>query len=205
MSQSNKIRLSISGLSCAGCVASVEKALASVPGVEQSSVNFAEHTAIINGQVLVDDLIASVVAAGYGASELLASDKDQLEEREKLETAHYKKLIRQAALAAALGVPLLIMGMSGLLPELGNVQAQIIWLFIGLMCLFVMVYSGRHYYVGAWSSFKNKRANMDTLIALGTGAAWLYSTVIVLFSASLPTNVQHIYYEAAVIIIAFIT
>ena len=205
MSQSNKIRLSISGLSCAGCVASVEKALASVPGVEQSSVNFAEHTAIINGQVLVDDLIASVVAAGYGASELLASDKDQLEEREKLETAHYKKLIRQAALAAALGVPLFIMGMSGLLPELGNVQAQIIWLFIGLMCLFVMVYSGRHYYVGAWSSFKNKRANMDTLIALGTGAAWLYSTVIVLFSASLPTNVQHIYYEAAVIIIAFIT
>jgi P-type Cu+ transporter len=205
MSQSNQYRLSISGMNCAGCVASVEKALVNTNGVNEATVNFAEHTAIVKGGVSVDDLIQSVVAAGYDASELVASDREQIKEKEKSELTHYKKLVHQATIAASLGVPLFITGMSGLLPGLGDIQSQLFWLFIGAMSLAVMVYSGGHYYTGAWTSLKNKSANMDTLIALGTGAAWFYSTVIVVFSHYLPPEIQHIYYEAAVIIIAFIT
>ena len=205
MSQSIQYRLSISGMSCAGCVASVENALRNVGGVENATVNFAEHTASVEGNVSVDDLIKSVVSAGYGAAEMVANDKEQLEEKEQDELIYYKKLMRQALVAAALGVPLFATGMSNLLPKLEGFQSQIFWLIIGSLSLAIMIYSGRQYYMGAWNSFKNKRANMDTLIALGTGSAWLYSTAIVLFSHYLPQQVQHIYYEAAVIIIAFIT
>jgi len=205
MSQSIQYRLSISGMSCAGCVASVENALRNVDGVENATVNFAEHTANVEGNVSVDDLIKSVVSAGYGAAEMVANDKEQLEEKEQDELIHYKKLMRQALVAAALGVPLFTTGMSNLLPKLEGFQSQIFWLIIGSLSLAIMIYSGRQYYIGAWNSFKNKRANMDTLIALGTGSAWLYSTAIVLFSHYLPQQVQHIYYEAAIIIIAFIT
>jgi len=205
MSQSIQYRLSISGMSCAGCVASVENALRNVDGVENATVNFAEHTASVEGNVSVDDLIKSVVSAGYGAAEMVANDKEQLEEKEQDELIHYSKLMHQALVAAALGVPLFATGMSNLLPKLEGYQAQIFWLIIGFLSLAIMIYSGQQFYMGAWNSFKNKRANMDTLIALGTGAAWLYSTAIVLFSHYLPQQVQHVYYEAAVIIIAFIT
>ena len=205
MNNTNKYRLSISGLSCAGCVASVEKALSGVTGVDRASVNFAEHTAIVEGDVSVNELVQSVVDAGYGAAEMVASDKDQIKQNEETELLHYRQLLRQAIVAAALGVPLFVTGMSNLLPRLSGIQSQLFWIFIGVLSIAVMIYSGKQYYMGAWSSFKNKRANMDTLIALGTGAAWLYSTIIVLFANYLPQQILHIYYEAAVIIIAFIT
>ena len=68
MSQHNQIRLSVGGMSCAGCVASVEQALQGVAGVEQATVNFAEHTALVTGKVAADSLITAVKSAGYDAA-----------------------------------------------------------------------------------------------------------------------------------------
>lgn len=193
---------SIGGMSCAGCVASVEKALAVVPGVESSSVNFAEHTADVEGDFNIDELIKVVKEAGYEAS-LLASEEDSVE-KEAAEFQHYRNLLKKSLSAAAVGVPLFVLGMSGLLPDLNNQQGQIVWFLIGLATAFVMWFSGSHFYSGAWKSFKNHNANMDTLIALGTGTAWVFSMVITIEPGLVPSLARHAYFEAAAIIIALI-
>jgi len=201
VAEAESIRLSIGGMSCAGCVAAVEKALQGTPGVESASVNFAEHTAQITGDVDSDTLIKAVVDAGYEAAEVKSLEEEQ-SEREQMEQTQYSKLLKQSAAAAIVGFPLMGAGMAGLLPALA--EAQALWLGIGVITLLAMVYAGGHFYVGAWKQFKHHNANMDTLIAMGTGSAWIYSMAITLFPDSVPTLAQHAYFEAATIIIALI-
>ena len=100
----NTIRLSLSGMSCAGCVSRVETALNGVAGVTSANVNFAEHTATVEGDVPVATLVDAVSDAGYGAAEL--RDADDESEKEAAEMAHYRRLLSKAAVAAAVGVPL---------------------------------------------------------------------------------------------------
>ncbi|MFO8024368.1 heavy metal translocating P-type ATPase [Thiohalophilus sp.] len=195
-------RLSISGMSCAGCVASVEQALQAVPGVEQAEVNFAEHTATIEGDVSADKLVEAVKQAGYDAAEMKGQNAEV--DKEAAEMAHYRRLLRKTAVAAVLGVPLVIGDMGGLLPALDTELGQPIWLLLGLLTLGVMLYAGGHFFTGAWKAFRGHNANMDTLIALGTGAAWVYSMVVVLFPDTVPTLARHAYFEAAVVIIALV-
>ncbi len=195
-------RFSIGGMSCAGCVGSVETALKTVAGVESSAVNFAEHTADIDGDFSVEDLIKAVQDAGYDAA-LLESEEDSVE-KEAAEYEYYRVLVKKYTLAGVVGVPIFILGLSGVLPELTTSNGQIIWLSIGIITAFVMWYSGGHFFTGAWKSFKHHSASMDTLIALGTGTAWVYSMVIVFFPHLVPSLAQHAYFEAAAIIIALI-
>ncbi len=201
MAEAETVRLSIGGMSCAGCVAAVEKALQGTPGVESATVNFAEHTAEVNGQTDTDTLIKAVVDAGYEAAEIKSLDDEQAE-REQKEQAQVRTLFRKAAVAAVVGFPLMVVGMAGLLPALA--EAQALWLGIGAITLAAMIYAGKHFFVGAWKQFKHHNANMDTLIAMGTGSAWVYSMAITLFPDSVPTLAQHAYFEAAAIIIALI-
>ena len=196
-------RLSISGMSCAGCVASVETALNSVEGVAEASINFAEHTAIVKGDMDVADVILAVKQASYDAAELKGGDEEDAE-KEAVEFAYYRALLRKATVAAIVGVPLFVGGMTGLIPDISSEYGQVIWLFLGVLTLGVMYYSGKHFFTGAWKSFKVHNANMDTLIALGTGSACLYSFIIVLFPDSVPSLARHAYFEAAVIIIGLI-
>ena len=199
---SQKYQLSVNGLSCAGCVSAVEKALAAVAGVEKASVNFAEHTAQVEGNVSLEPLLAAVKNAGYEAAEL--RDAADSEAKQAAEFAHYRQLLKQAIVAGIVGLPLFGFGMSGMLPSLNSPQGQVIWLVIAVLSLFVMVYSGRQFFIGAWHAFKVHNANMDTLIALGTGTAWVYSLFITLAPETVPKLAQHAYFEAAVIIIGLI-
>jgi len=196
------VRLSLTGMGCASCVSTIEKALAAVSGVSNASVNFAERTAAITGTSDVETLIQAVKDAGYDASELRGAEDD--EEREASEMVHYRDLLRKAMVAGAVGAPLFLFGMLGWLPELATTAGQWFWLLVGLATLFVLYYSGRHFFTGAWNSFCAHNANMDTLIALGTGSAWLYSMLVAIFPGMVPSLAQHAYFEAAVIIIALI-
>ncbi|HKJ76774.1 MAG TPA: heavy metal translocating P-type ATPase, partial [Gammaproteobacteria bacterium] len=193
--------LTVSGMSCAGCVAAVEKALKATPGVEEASVNFAEHTAQIRGEVPVETLVKAVQDAGYDAAELRDLEDEQAE-REAAEQAAIRGRFRKAAVSAAIGFPLMGAGWAGLLPT--PEQAQGLWLLIGLVVAAAMYYAGRHFFVGAWKQFRLHNANMDTLIAMGTGAAWLYSMAVVLAPEIVPSLARHAYFEAAVIIISLI-
>jgi Cu+-exporting ATPase len=195
-------RLSLSGITCAGCVSRVETALNSVEGVVNASVNLAERTAAVDGDVVVTDLIKAVADSGYGAAELRSLDDES--EKEAAEMAHYRALLRKASVAAVVGFPLFLFGMTGLLPELGSTGGRLFWLATGLATAGVLYYAGGHFFVGAWKSARNHSANMDTLIALGTGTAWLFSIIIVASPEWVPASARHAYFEAAAIIIALI-
>ena len=195
-------RLSISGMSCAGCVATVENALKNVPGVTEATVNFAEHTATVTGAVDPQALITAVRAASYDAAVLRGLDDES--EKEAAERTHYRRLLHKFMVAAVVGAPLMAAEWLGFLPHVDAPGALPFWLAVAAVSLFVLVYSAGHMFVGAWKSFRAHNANMDTLIALGTGAAWVYSALVVLFPAIVPATARHAYFEAAAIIIALI-
>ena len=259
------LRLSISGMRCAGCVESVETALRAVPGVEKASVNFADHSAKVEGHVDPEVLKKMLDEAGYPAA--VMEELEDPSEQEALEEAHSRDLLKKAAVAASLGAPLMILDHLGYLPHLGGTRDGALWLvgayfafqgmrygdgrfiralknivntrtldrdlaialalsFAGVyailsivasrgfpaafwvvvsyLTLRIMQYSGGHFYRGAIKSWEHRQANMDTLVALGTGAAWVYSTVAIFFAHGLPPMSRHAYFEAAVTVLAFI-
>jgi len=196
------IRLSIMGMHCAGCVKSVEDALNSVAGVRSVNVNFADHSAMVEGEVPPDLLKEAVVAAGYDAA--VMEGLEDLEEQEAVEERRYWSLLKKAGVAAAFGLPLMLGSHMDLWPELGTPAGSRFWSLVAIMTGGVMFYSGGHFFRGAIKSLQQRQANMDTLIALGTGAAWVFSTIMIDFSGNLPSLSRHAYFEAAVIILAFI-
>jgi Cu+-exporting ATPase len=201
-SEPKSIRLSIAGMRCAGCVASVETALRETPGVESAAVNFADHSALVRGDVDPEVLRRHVQEAGYDAA--VMEGLEDAGGQEALEMERYRTLLKKAGVAAALGVPLMLGAHLGWLPDLGTPLAAGVWLLASVATFFVLRYSGGHFFQGALKSWEHRQANMDTLIALGTGAAWFYSTLAIVFSNSLPPMSRHAYFEAAAIILAFI-
>jgi P-type Cu+ transporter len=196
------LRLSILGMTCAGCVSAVEAALKGVPGVTSATVNFADHSAVVKGTVDPDALVAAVKQAGYEAAVMQGLEDPS--QQEALELKRYHSLMKKAAVAAALGIFLMLGEHLMWFPKIGTPEGQRFWPEIALLSLGVLVYSGLHFYAGAINALKHGQANMDTLIALGTGAAWLYSCIIIDYYATLPASAQHAYFEAAVVILAFI-
>jgi len=202
MDQPAPIRLSISGMSCASCVSAVEQALRAVPGVREANVNLVERTAQIIGSAPVDTLIAAVRKASYDAAELKGLEDER--DKEAAESAYYRLRLRQAAAAAIVGLPLFIADPLGWLPMLNDPGGQRFWLLVGVATLAVLIYSGGHFFRGAWQQLRVRRSNMDTLIALGTGAAWCYSMAVAAFPAIVPSLARHAYFEAATFILCFI-
>ncbi|MHB8536203.1 MAG: heavy metal translocating P-type ATPase [Sulfuricaulis sp.] len=195
-------RLSISGMTCAGCVTTVENALKNVPGVNEATINFAEHTATVQGNVDPKLLLVAVTASGYGAAELRGIEDES--EKEAAEFAHYRALWRKFIVAGIVGLPLMLAEPLGLMPMLDTPNGRIFWLLAGAATLGVLVYAGGHFFRGAWKALRAHNASMDTLIALGTGAAWVYSMLVVLFPGIVPGLARHAYFEAAAVIIALI-
>lgn len=197
--------LLIDGASCGSCVKKIETAIQQVEGVEKAEMNFAQRTVSVSTTSNSDALILAVEKAGYNATLSQAENEEQaLSEKEAADWVYYKKLMRDMILALSLGVPLMLYGLITGEMSVNSPQEQFVWFVVGLLTLLVMVFSGRHFYVGAWQSFKNHSANMDTLIALGTGTAWLYSMVVVFAPEAVPEMARHVYFEATAMIIGLI-
>lgn len=198
----DQITLSVSGATCASCVASIEKALLSVPGVTHAHMNLADNTATANGKGEPDALIKAVESAGYGASVIedadAADDRRQVEDRKQ-----YKVLLVKMAISLGLGLVLMVWGM-GFDTMMVTEANQLTWINFGILTLGVMIATGGHFFTGAWKAFKHHNANMDTLIALGTGTAWLYSMVVSSVPELLPEMARHVYFEASAMIIGLI-
>uniref|UniRef100_UPI0031DAB5B8 copper-exporting P-type ATPase CopA n=1 Tax=Klebsiella sp. TaxID=576 RepID=UPI0031DAB5B8 len=195
-------QLLLSGMSCASCVSRVQNALQSVPGVTQARVNLAERTALVMGSASAAELVQAVEKAGYGAE---AIEDDQLRRERQQETAiaTMKRFRWQAIVALLVGVPVMVWGMIGDNMMVSD-DNRSLWLAIGLATLAVMVFAGGHFYRSAWKSLKNGTATMDTLVALGTGVAWLYSMSVNLWPQWFPMEARHLYYEASAMIIGLI-
>ncbi|MGF1908021.1 heavy metal translocating P-type ATPase [Vibrio kasasachensis] len=199
--------LLIGGMTCASCVSSVEKTLLSVDGVSKVQVNLAEQSAIVIGsseQLDNDELTLAVARAGYSA-QIIDDPKTQQQkqlDQQRLIQSHHK---HSAWYGLALGVPLMAWGVLGGNMMIQNLTDQLIWGSVGLVCLLLLATAGRTFFANAWLALKHGRATMDTLVALGTGAAWLFSMLIVFFPNWFPIASRHVYFEASAMIIGLIS
>ncbi|MDC9594621.1 copper-exporting P-type ATPase CopA [Xenorhabdus sp. IM139775] len=199
---SDNIQLLLDGMSCASCVSKVQKALQSVDGVEHARVNLAERSALITGHASPNALVDAVIKAGYGA-EVIQDETERRERQQQVAQANMRRFRWQSALALVVGGPVMVWGMIGDNMILTPAN-HAIWLTIGLMTLVVMIFAGGHFYRNAWQSLKNGSATMDTLVALGTGVAWLYSISVNLWPDVFPPQARHLYYEASAMIIGLV-
>ncbi|PHM40083.1 putative metal cation transporter P-type ATPase CtpV [Xenorhabdus mauleonii] len=202
ISDDNSVQLLLDGMTCASCVSKVQKALLSVDGVEHARVNLAERSALVTGSPSPNALIEAVSKAGYGA-EIIQDETERRERQQQVAQTNMRRFRWQSALALAVGVPVMIWGMIGDNMMLSP-SNHAIWLTIGLITLAVMIFAGGHFYRSAWQSLKNGSATMDTLVALGTGVAWLYSMSVNLWPDLFPPQSRHLYYEASAMIIGLI-
>ncbi|SFN36130.1 Cu+-exporting ATPase [Izhakiella capsodis] len=194
--------LLISGMSCASCVSRVEKALRNVSGVLHARVNLADRSALVMGDTDPLQLIAAVQQAGYDAEAIEDDERRRAKQQESARRA-MRRYSWQSALALTLGIPLMLWGIFGGTMMLTSTNRSG-WLAVGAVTLLVMILAGGHFYRSAWRSLRNGSATMDTLVALGTGVAWLYSISVNLWPDKVPAEARHLYYEASAMIIGLI-
>ncbi|MCB2408099.1 heavy metal translocating P-type ATPase [Hymenobacter lucidus] len=204
--------LDIEGMTCASCASFVEKSLTRTPGVQRAVVNFATEKATIDylpTEASPATLKEAVVKAGYGVTERApdTSAADRQAELDQQKARAYQKLKRRFWVAAALAVVIMPLSMLMLWPSMMQ-RVNMLWLNYGLLVLTlpVLLYSGREFYTSAWNGFKHRAANMDTLIAVGTGAAFLYSVAATVVPGWFMRRglMPDVYYDTTATIIALI-
>jgi P-type Cu+ transporter len=168
-------QLSLSDMHWAGCVRSIENALRQVDGVEQAQMNLATRTASVSGNADIETMIRAVQAACYDAQAVRDNDGGG-ESQAQSEQTHYRRLLRNTVLALALGMPLMVFSMMVPHVDLGWTPLRGLWLAVGLATLAVLTIRRWAFFRGAGKVLRVHSAAMDTLIALGAGTAWLYST-----------------------------
>lgn len=200
--------LSISGMSCAACAARIERTLNAAPGVQSAAVNLATERATISwtgSQQSVQSLTSLVDKAGFTAE--AANDNDALAHVPASETGQH---LRNVFIAAALTLPVFLMemgahfipGIAALIETtLGRTNA---WLMQFCLITLVMIWPGRQFHLKGWPALLRGAPDMNTLVALGTSAAWGYSTIALFAPALLPTGTRAVYFEAAGVIITLI-
>jgi len=205
------IELGVIGMTCAACVRRVDKALRAVDGVRDANVNLVTHraTVTVDPSVTVDALASAIEKAGYEAirDEMAKGAEDtRANAIEEAEDGEHRSLRRGFIVAAALTVPLLVVAMShGLMAWTETSFGR--WLQFALATP-VILGPGRRFYRLAWAAATHRAADMNTLIAIGTAAAWLYSTVALvapgLFPHATHGLVPHLYFEAAAAVLTFV-
>ncbi|MGA6924658.1 MAG: heavy metal translocating P-type ATPase, partial [Desulfosarcina sp.] len=201
---SSHLELPITGMTCTNCAANVERTLnKKVDGVLEASVNFASERAAIDylpDFVSIDDIAATIEKAGYGA---IVPDESQDGEdaEQRARQAEIRDQTRKFIVGAVFALPLFVLSMGrdfGLFGAWSHAY-WVNWLF-ALLATPVQFYTGWDYYVGGFKSIRNKGANMDVLIALGSSVAYFYSLTVLLF----PAAGQHVYFETSAVIITLI-
>lgn len=190
----------VMNMTCAACASSSQNVLTFVPGVIDASVNFANGKAIIEYIPELSNLSDMKSALKEVGFDLLIEEKESSRENlEQLQQERYKKLKRDTISAVALAIPLILIGMVFM-----NIPyADYIMWALATPILFIF---GRRFFVGAWKQAKLFSANMDTLVALSTGIAYLFSVFNIFFEEFWTSRglEAHVYFEAAGVIIAFI-
>ncbi len=208
------ITLPITGMTCAACARHIEEKLQSTNGVNQAAVNFATGRATVGFDANTTDirrLIEAVKATGYGVREISVGEVAAESFADTARDDEYKTLKRKFIIAAVLSLPVLVIAMSH-----GRIAALNFEGVNGLQFALttpVVFYCGWQFYRGAWLALRNRFADMNTLIAIGTGAAFLYSTAATIAPKFfIPQTGDHsvmkmdvpVYFEAASVIIALI-
>ncbi|MEM1405161.1 MAG: heavy metal translocating P-type ATPase [Bacteroidota bacterium] len=189
----------VTGMTCAACASSVESILTNTDGVSTASVNFASSSVLVEYDTTLQpsDLQNALRSVGY---DLIVDAEDPSEAQENLQKQHYEDVKRRTIWSAVLTLPVFIIGMF----YMEWIPGRWISMVLSVPILF---WFGRCFYVNAWKQAKHGKANMDTLVALSTGIAFIFSVFNTLFPDFWHTRGihPHVYYEAATVIITFIS
>lgn len=203
------VELSIEGMTCASCVSRVEKALNAVNGVTTANVNLATERATVTGTASIESLIAAIDKAGYDAKAIQASIPDQSEQLEKKDQER-AELKRDLILATILALPVFILEMgSHLIPGVHQLIEQSMgmqnsWYLQFVLTTLVLIIPGRRFYLKGLPALVRLAPDMNSLVAVGTLAAYLFSLVATFAPKLLPAGTVNVYYEAAAVIVALI-
>ena len=204
------VTLTVASMSCASCVGRVDKALAALPGVVNVSVNLASESAqvdFLDGAVTPEEIAAVATNAGYPA-EIATADATQDRTKRKEEEA--QEIKRRALFAAALALPVFAMEMgSHLIPGVHmlierTIGIQTSWIIQFLLTTLVLIGPGRMFYAKGIPALLKGAPDMNSLVAVGTGAAWIYSVIATFLPGLLPEGVRAVYFEAAAVIVVLI-
>ncbi|MEI7907496.1 MAG: heavy metal translocating P-type ATPase, partial [Bacteroidota bacterium] len=201
------LSLPVEGMTCASCVARVEKVLARIDGVEKATVNLATEKATIQFKPSVataEQLAKAVEEAGY---KLVIDTVKPSGDASSLDS--YTKLKKEFILSLIFAVPVIVLSMismTGWFVKISPLGMQEVNTLLFLGATVVMVVSGKRFFLIAWKLAKHFEADMNTLVAVGTGVAYLFSTIVVLFPDWLPetVDVMDVYFDTAVSIITLI-
>ena len=219
---SRQIELQLTGMSCASCANAIERALANAEGVETAGVNFATRAATVRFDPSKTDsarLVKTVQSQGYGAVAIgtdgeaggLAQRGEQHTAAVKAKAQEDRSLLRKVAVGSVLSLPVLLVAMSH-----GRVaafsQPWVNWIEL-LLTTPVVAWCGSQFFRGAWSGMRHGRANMDSLVALGTGAAYAYSVGATVWPGMFAVAGSHaaghdagapVYFEGAAVVIVLV-
>lgn len=198
METSVKKNFPVTGLSCASCAISVESMLKAQKGVIDASVNYANSSAWVEytpGTASVNDFKSAIQSIGYD----LLIEEEGHDHQEEMQHIHYKKLKTNTLWASILSFPVVVIAMFLMNIPYAN------WIML-VLATPVIGWFGRSFFINAFNQAKHGKANMDTLVALSTGIAWLFSVFSTLFPEFWHERGQHahVYFEASAVIIAFI-
>jgi Cu+-exporting ATPase len=198
------VELAVTGMTCANCAANIERALNNkVSGVVKAGANFASERAVVEyipGVADLPQLISAIEAAGYGviAPEDIAAEEDA---EQMARQAEIRDQTRKFVVGVVFALPLFVLSMARDFSLIGawSHAAWVNWLFWALATP-VQFYTGWDYYINGSKSLKNKSANMDVLVAMGSSVAYFYSLALLIF----PVLGQHVYFETSAVIITLI-
>ena len=193
--------LPVTGMTCANCAMTIERTLGKIRGIKKANVNFAAEQADVSfdpDQVQIEDIVLAIKDAGFNAifPDESADDAEQTARNAEIRDQRNKFLV-----GLAFAAPLFFLSMSrdlGLLAAWAH-GAWVNWLFLCLATP-VQFYTGWDYYIGGWKSIKNRGANMDVLVAMGSSVAYFYSLAVLVF----PFLGSHVYFETSAVIITLI-
>lgn len=203
------VDLAVDGMTCASCVGRVERALKAVPGVTEATVNLATERASVRGAADMQALIAAIAGAGYTARPIEASVKGD-EEMAERKDAERRALRRDFFIAAALALPVFLLEMgSHVIPgahELidRTIGMQTSWYIQFVLTTLVLAFPGIRFYRQGLPALARFAPDMNSLVAVGTLAAYAYSLVATFAPGLLPAGTVNVYYEAAAVIVALI-
>ena len=203
------LELSVAEMTCASCVARVERALKKVPGVSSASVNLATERATVQGSADARALIDAITRAGYPArlASSSAAMQQELEQRKQAEQAALK---RDLLLAAMLTLPVFILEMgSHMIPAMhhwvqDSIGLQNSWYLQFVLTTLVLIAPGRRFFTLGFPALLRGTPDMNSLVAVGASAAYAFSIVATFFPRLLPAGTVNVYFEAAAVIVTLI-
>lgn len=203
------VELVVEGMNCASCVGSIEKALLAVPGVTEATVNLASERASVRGVANVEELVAAIGKAGYQAH-IIDSTAQASHEAEERKDAERAELKRDLIMAGILTLPVFVFEMGAhMIPAMHEWVAATIgmqqnWYIQFVLTLLVLAVPGRRFYTNGFPALARLAPDMNSLVAVGTAAAFGYSVVATFAPQLLPAGTVNVYYEAAAVIVTLI-